>query len=1031
VFKRTTLQTIILLVGVLLLCGAGTRAQQQSSGTLRGTVTDQLGGLLVGATVTATDASGVERTATSDDAGNYVFTALPPGRYTVHAAAPGFVPFETTAVEVAAGRSDPLNITLSVSVEQETVTVTEEAGVSTEPESNVGAVVLRGADLDTLPDDPDDLAEALQALAGPSAGPEGGELYIDGFTGGRLPPKESIREIRVNQNPFSAEFDRLGYGRIEIFTKPGTDKLRGQASFNFNDEKLNSRNPFAPTRAPFQSRRFGGNLSGPIVAKKASFFLDFERRETDDNEVVNAVVLDPALNVVPFTQTVLSPRRNTTFSPRLDYQLNPTNTLVARYTYEHDRRANTGVGDLSLPERAVNNTNTQHTFNLTETAVINQKVINETRFQFIHERSDTLGGSNAPTLRVNEAFTGGGAQSAGSANELNRFELSNYTSWTAGRHSLKAGGRLRGTRITNLSPQNFAGTLTFAGGAAPQLDANNQIVLDANGQPVLISISSIERLRRTRLLQGGVNPATGLPFTPAEIRARGGGPTQFSLAGGNPQARVTQYDFGPFIQDDWRVRPNLTISAGLRYETQTNISSHFNFAPRVAFAWSPAAAAGKGNGRPTVVVRGGFGLFYTRFSENLTLQANRFNGTNQQQFVVTTTTTNGTQLLDQVLFTANNGITNVPTLAQLAAFSIPQTVRRVAPDLSAPYTMQASLSVEKQLPGRTSLSVNFINARTLHLLRSRNINAPLPGTITPATPAGVRPFAGGNIFEFESSGRFNQTQLIVSANNRASRKFTVFASYTLNRARSDTDGAGSFPVNQFDLSNEYGRSAQDIRHRLFIGGSINALPWDIRLSPFITANSGRPFNITTGRDTNGDTLFTERPAFATDLSKPGIITTRFGTFDPNPAAGQALIPRNFATGPAFFTVNLRVSKSFGFGELRGGPAGAGQSGGGGGRGGGGRGGRGGGGLGGGGGAQGGGSFGDAQRTEKRYGLNISVNFQNLLNHTNLGQPIGNLSSPLFGRSTSTAGGFGGGAGGGGGNPAAGNRRVELSMRFSF
>ncbi|HYY41893.1 MAG TPA: carboxypeptidase-like regulatory domain-containing protein, partial [Pyrinomonadaceae bacterium] len=263
-FKRTILRRVIMLGCALMLCGAGAGAQQQASGTLRGTVSDQLGGLLVGATITATDANGVERTATTDYAGNYAFSALPPGRYTVHAVAPGFVPFEDAAVEVTAGRSAPLNITLSVAVEEETVTVTEEAGVSTEPESNVGAVVLRGADLDTLPDNPDDLSEALQALAGPSAGPEGGELYIDGFTGGRLPPKESIREIRINQNPFSAEFDRLGYGRIEIFTKPGTDKLRGQAAFNFNDESLNSRNPFAPNRAPFQTRRFGGNLSGPV-----------------------------------------------------------------------------------------------------------------------------------------------------------------------------------------------------------------------------------------------------------------------------------------------------------------------------------------------------------------------------------------------------------------------------------------------------------------------------------------------------------------------------------------------------------------------------------------------------------------------------------------------------------------------------------------------------------------------------------------------------------------------------------------------
>jgi hypothetical protein len=1004
-----------LLCAALALCAVGAHAQQQATAALRGTVSDQLGGLIVGATITATDAAGVERTATTDETGAYALAGLPPGSYTVRASAPGFTAFEQPAVEVTAGRTAPLNVTLSIAIEQEVVTVTEEAGISTEPESNVGAVVLRGADLDTLPDDPDDLAEALQALAGPSAGQDGGEIFIDGFSGGRLPPKESIREIRINQNPFSAEYDRLGYGRTEIFTKPGTDRLRGQAAFNFNDEILNSRNPFAPNRAPFQSRRFSGNLSGPIVARKASFFVDFERRDIDENEVVNAVILDPALTAVPFVQTVLAPNERTEFSPRLDYQLNQTNTLVARYSYERGRTENNGIGDLSLASRAFDTEDTQHTLRLTETAVINQKVINETRFQFIRERSTQTGSSDDPTLRVLEAFTGGGAQANGSGQTSSRFELSNYTSWTTGRHSLKAGGRLRGIRISNLSPQNFAGTVTVGGGTAPQLNANNQIVTDpTTGQPVLVAITSIERLRRTLFFQGRTNPATGQAFTPAEIRALGGGATQYSIAGGNPLARVTQYDFGPFIQDDWRVRPNLTISAGLRYETQTNISSNLNFAPRLSFAWSPGVGGGGGGGaRSRMVVRGGFGIFYSRFAENLTLQALRFNGTNQQQFVITTATPAGTTLLNQIQFTTS-GVSNAPTIAQLAAFQIPQTIRQVAPDLAAPYTMQGALSVERQLPYRISVSVSYITARTVHALRVRNINAPV---------GGVRPLPGGNIFQYESSGRFNQNQLIVSANNRFSRLFTIFANYTYNRANSDTDGANTFPVNQYDLSGEYGRAAQDIRHRVFLGGSLNVLPWGISLNPLITAFSGRPFNITTGRDINGDTLFTERPAFATDLTRPGVVVTRFGAFDPNPTTGQTIIPRNFGNGPSFFNVNLRVSKTFGFGEARGTGGGGGRGGGGGGRGG--RGGRGGGG-GPFGGTQGGGTFGDAQRTESRYSLNVSVNIQNLLNHTNLGTPIGNLSSPLFGRSITTARGVGGGGG-----SAAGNRRVELSLRFSF
>ncbi|HYP53824.1 MAG TPA: TonB-dependent receptor, partial [Pyrinomonadaceae bacterium] len=529
------------------------------------------------------DAAGVERTATTDEEGRYAFSALAPGRYTVRVSAPGFAGYENAEAEVVAGRNEPLDITLAIAIEEEIVTVTEEA-INVEPENNVGAVVLRGEDLDALPDDPDALTEALQALAGPSTGASGeGEIFVDGFSGGRLPPKESIREVRINRNPFSAEYDRLGYGRIEIFTKPGTDSFRGQAFFNFNDESLNSRHPFAARRAPFQSRRSGGNLSGPIVSKRASFFVDFERRDIDSNEVVNALVLDPAtLLPVAFNEALVAPSRRTEFSPRLDYQINQTNTLVVRYSYERGRRENAGVGDLNLPSRAFDTFDTQHTLRLTETAVINQRIINETRFQFDRERRTQEGDALEPTLRVLEAFTGGGAQVGLSFNARDRFELSNYTSWAVGTHSLKAGARLRGVRLRDVSQSNFAGTFTFAGGPAPVLDANNQVVLDATGQPVLDTITSLERYRRTLLFQ-----RAGL--SPAEIRARGGGPTQFSLAGGDPEARVSQIDFGPFIQDDWRVRPNLTLSAGLRYETQTNIDSKFNFAPRVAFAWSPGA----------------------------------------------------------------------------------------------------------------------------------------------------------------------------------------------------------------------------------------------------------------------------------------------------------------------------------------------------------------------------------------------------------------------------------------------------------
>ena len=177
------------------------------------------------------------------------------------------------------------------------------ARIDTDPAGNAGALILQKADLEALSDDRDDFAADLQALAGPAAGPNSGQIFIDGFTGGRLPPKQSIREIRINQNPFAAQFDRPGQGRVEIFTKAGTNEFHGNLLFQFSDAAFNSRNTFVAVKPPYQRRQFEGELSGPL-GKKTSFFTDFEQRCIDENAIVNAFMLDPALNVVPFAAGV-------------------------------------------------------------------------------------------------------------------------------------------------------------------------------------------------------------------------------------------------------------------------------------------------------------------------------------------------------------------------------------------------------------------------------------------------------------------------------------------------------------------------------------------------------------------------------------------------------------------------------------------------------------------------------------------------------------------------------------------------------
>ena len=302
----------------------------QPTAILHGAVTDESGAIIPGAKVTVSNASGPVKSATVSDDGNYSIAGLEPGKYTVQAASPGLQQIKPATVDLSASANTTANLQLTVAAEKQEVTVQENAGpsVSVDPSQNAGALVLRGTDLQALSDDPDDLQADLQALAGPSAGPSGGQIYIDGFTGGTLPSKDSIREIRINQNPFSPEYDKLGYGRIEILTKPGTDKLHGNVNADFGDGIWDARNPYAEKKAPFLQRNFGGSLSGAL-GKKASFFLDVQYRDIDNGNIINGFNVDPATFLAaPFNSVFQAPQNRLRISPRLDYQLSTNNTLT-------------------------------------------------------------------------------------------------------------------------------------------------------------------------------------------------------------------------------------------------------------------------------------------------------------------------------------------------------------------------------------------------------------------------------------------------------------------------------------------------------------------------------------------------------------------------------------------------------------------------------------------------------------------------------------------------------------------------------
>src|SRR5947209_1309001 len=498
----------VVFAGILIACSAvgqayapqasppptpARRAGRSGSSTISGTVKDDTGGVIPGATITVSTDKGVVQNVQSGGDGTYTFRGLPPGSYSVSATYSGLQQEGATAITLAPGQAATGNITMTLQVQKQEVTVTDTVrnSVSTDPASNATAIVLKPEDLAALPDDPDDLEADLQALAGPAAGPGGNQIYIDGFTGGRLPPKESIREIRINSNPFSAEFDKLGYGRIQIFTKPGSDKFHGQGYYNISDGIWNSRNPFLVTPGftdpPFRTQLFGGNVSGPLT-KHGSFFIDAERRQIDDNAIINASIPTPDLLGSTSQQSYYStPQRRTTVSPRMDYQLNPNNTLSFRYSYLDNNRVVTGIGGFNLPATTIGNLNypsngygfdtTEHSLQIVETSVLNTKAINETHFQFDRTNSLYVSDSLAPTLQVSQSFVSGGSGYGSTAypnsyNLQNGFELQNYTSLTWGPHTTKFGIRIRTTLLNDSTARNFNGVYSFLGGNLPVLDAN-------------------------------------------------------------------------------------------------------------------------------------------------------------------------------------------------------------------------------------------------------------------------------------------------------------------------------------------------------------------------------------------------------------------------------------------------------------------------------------------------------------------------------------------------------------------------------
>lgn len=731
---------------------------QTRSGGLRGEVLDPTGAVVPGAVVTLTQ-SGQVFTSTSGATGNYVFRTLPLGQYSLTVAAKQFAPLSMPVVTIAPGETKELNLSLAIAVQKQQVTVEGQARtVSVSPDQNANATILQGSALDALSDDPDELQNELQELAGPAAGPNGGQIYIDGFEGGQIPPKSDILQIRVNQNPFSAEYDRIGYGRIEIITKPGTQKLHGRVSSFGNDSAFNTANPLIANQPSYYRYGFFGNASGPI-SKTATWFFNATRFDSQNQTIIDA--LNPQNPAQNLKESYPSPLTYLSLGPRIDFAIGKNNMFTAREAFYRFTNSGSGVGTLNLPEQATNGATTFNELQIGETAILSNHFLNETHLVWDHTSSSETPVSLAPSITVEGAFTTGGSGAGVSRNHADMIVLQNNSTATAGSHDMNFGVRLRLTRAANYSTAGANGSYFFTSIAAYQA-----------GTPSQYSATVIQ----------------------------------------NPLVRAAIFDGALFFQDDWRVKPGFALGLGLRFESQNRISDHADVAPRVSLAWSPGYKGGK---QATTVIRAGYGWFYDRFigptafnggfGAPYIMQVIHDNGINQHSYVVT-----HPSFYDPA--------TPEPPSVLTGSSATTPSYRSIDPHFHAALDMQGGIGVDRQVTKKITANVTYLYTQGVHQYFTNNVTAPAFDTasysITGSAPSAYN-------YQYQSEGIYKQDQVIATVSARTKR-FVVNGTYSLNFANSDTQGVTYSPSVPEDPAFDYGRAKFGYRHSLTLLDSYTA-----------------------------------------------------------------------------------------------------------------------------------------------------------------------------------------------------------------
>jgi hypothetical protein len=797
--------------------------------------------------VTALSQTADAYTAYTDREGRYRLAGLQPGRHRVTINVTGFVPVERQ-VDITGAEVPPLDVTLQLLVSVEVDVV---AGLS--PDRNLSSIVLDGNDIAALPRDPRFFWQRLAEMAGFAGRADDLMLYVDGFESRfRLPPRDTIQTIRIDTNPFGAEFQEPGRGRVEVITKPGSERLSGEIALNFSDDTLNARNAFAADEPEEQYRSYIGYIGGPVIPGRWGFLLYGGRWEERENAVVYATTIDPrTYQPALVNETVATPLHTTSLAARANFLAGRGKTATLFYEHRTQTADNRAVGGYNLREHGFDTSTIEHLarFSLLSTST---NLVNDVRIEFTQEVNDARATVDTPAINVLDAFNRGGNPYSWFDHSFGgRIDAAEVLTYALRRHTLKGGARLAFREVDDTKRSNFGGQFTF--GSDFERDAAGRIMTDASGRAT--PISPLETYRRTLLAVPGY------------------GPSQFVVSDGDPLAKLTYWTFAWFVQDDWQVSPGLTMSYGVRQHAQSHAARRLNLAPRVGLAWGL-------DGGGTGTIRAGSGVFYDYVRPEPLLQTIRLDGRHQRQQVV--------QYPDF--------FPDVPSV--LSGVRLLSTTSINAPDLRPSQLVVTSLNYEHQLPWGAFASVGYSWHRGRHLLRSRHINAPASD--------GHLPFPDrGPVIQIESSGSSDRHTLDVRWRHNVGTAVMMYASYTLGSHWSDTDGYETFPSDSYALGVERGPAADDVRHQVATSGTF-MLPGGLSLSPYLSISSAPPLNITTGLDNNADTSFTDRPSLV-EPGNPNAISTPYGPLAPNPGPGASVIARNFGRQARRVDVSLTAS----------------------------------------------------------------------------------------------------------------------------